>query len=183
MREEIIVLELAFLLLLLPEISEASPAAQPLQDGREGPTRLQAPLRCDDGSNLYESDGAPNWDCELRGCSPHEWVCWSERLDHCYDDSGDDNGVCIAKKVTPCNSRWECFKAWANCKGEYQCESTSWPGCTKGSCTTADAAPSPSSPGAVSPAAARHKIAPPGRGRRYLSGVRTRGTVGGHGSA
>lgn len=202
-------IELAFFLLLNPSISITLPAPQPQQSHHHAPARLRAPLRCDDGHAIFEPDGSPNWDCELQGCSPHEALCWSDRLDHCYDENGDENGMCGGKKVTPCNSRWECFKSWANCTGEHTCDDTSgWLGCPKGACTTNEAPVSPSPPGAASPASAKPPPKPPAkppaqirssprapspspRGDAYhkraasqgrdLPAVRTRGSVGGHG--
>lgn len=127
-------------LALFLSLGASAPAIVPMAPppGPQASVRIRAPLRCDDGSDLYRPDGTPNWDCELSSCSPHELTCWSERLDHCYDDSGDDNGVCSARKVTTCDSRWSCFKLWANCRGgEYGCTQTAWPGCSSGTCTTA----------------------------------------------
>lgn len=174
-------IELAILLSLSASAPLVAPPAQPPQPQQAwpgGPDRRRAPLRCDDGSSVYHVDGSPNWDCELRNCSPHEFVCWSERLDHCYDDSGDDNGVCGARKVTSCKSRWGCFKLWANCNGEYTCTQNAWPGCAEGSCTTATLKTSPPLSGAASPAP------PPARARRRaalrLPPMQTRGNVGGH---
>lgn len=172
-------IELAFFLSL--SVPDIAPAAHP--QGLPTSSRLTAPLRCDDGSGLYQPDGSPNWECELLACSPHELTCWSERLDHCYDEAGDDNGVCSARKVTTCNSRWSCFKLWANCRGgEYGCNKPAWPGCGEGACTTASLKGSPpkksaSSSGAPHRATSPVRIEP--RARRLLR-KRTKGSVGGH---
>lgn len=110
--------------------------AEPYQVRTEARSRLASPRRCDDGSSFRHADGSPNWDCELHGCSPHASICWSERLDFCYDESGDDAGVCAWGEVQTCNSRWTCFDLWTGCNGKYEChEEDSWIGCTDGTCT------------------------------------------------
>lgn len=110
----------------------------------------RAPILCDDRSSPFGPDGNPNWDCELAGCTPFAPVCWSYRLDFCYDENGDDTGECAWGGAQTCNSRWSCFKLWAGCDGEYQCDQASWPGCGSGSCTPVPAL-KPTTP-AASPA-------------------------------
>jgi hypothetical protein len=97
-----------------------------------GELRIRA---CDDGSSPWTATGEPNWDCEIDACSPHESTCWDERLDFCFDDSGDDAGICRWERQQTCDSVWKCFKLWANCNGRYTCKvSGSWVGCTEGTC-------------------------------------------------
>lgn len=164
--------------------SQLSKLAVSQQEARPTtPARFRMPPRCDDGSDIFRPDGTPNWECELQGCGPDELTCWSERLDHCYDDSGDDNGLCKERKVTTCNSRWSCFKLWANCRGgEYGCSKSAWPGCGQGSCTSTTlqgSAPKKSaSSSTYSKLPTASDVAHPGS--RSLPPVRTTGTVGGH---
>jgi len=128
------VIEVALLLSLGASLPE--PPAEAVGHSIVGPSRRRGPPRCDDGSPLRHPDGSPNWDCELRGCSPHEAVCWSDRLDYCYDESGDDAKICAWGKLQTCNSRWTCFDLWTGCDGKYECnEEDSWIGCTDGTCT------------------------------------------------
>lgn len=111
-------------------------ATIPYQGGIEAATRRRSPVRCDDGSSPRDLDGSPNWDCELRGCSPLAPVCWSDRLDFCFDDLGDDMGVCAWAEPQHCDSRLTCFDLWTSCDGKYEChEDDSWIGCTNGTCT------------------------------------------------
>ena len=135
-------IEIAFFLSLDATPSQAvrTPQQQPYflyhAPTIELPSRLRAPVRCDDGSNLKSPDGSPNWACEIHDCSPHEAVCWSDRLDFCYDEEGDDAGVCAWGEPQTCNSRWSCFDTWSGCNGQWEChESVSWVGCTDGTCT------------------------------------------------
>lgn len=155
---------LAFLFYLSASVS-ASQTPQP-QPGYLEVTRWRAPLRCDDGSSPFQSDGSPNWDCEIHECSPHEDLCWSERLDHCYDDNGDDNGVCGGEEVTTCKSKWSCFKLWVGCNGPYQCNSGVWYGCDDGQCTERNRKSESARPRRLAPRSAS------------LSPVRTTGKVG-----
>lgn len=112
--------------------AEPSPAAQTRPSG---PTSLRAPRLCDDGSAPWDPAGAPNWDCEIDACSPHELICWDERLDFCFDDSGNDAGICLWRAQQSCSSVWQCFKLWANCDGRYECQVTGSPfGCAEGTC-------------------------------------------------
>jgi len=125
------VIELALFLLLDPtsaHLADREAYHQPV----ERPVRL----RCDDGSPVWTPDGGPNWDCELAGCSPHEQVCWSDRLDVCFDESGDSNGVCKFAEPQKCDSRWSCFKLWASCDTEYTCEKPVGWGCGGGTCAS-----------------------------------------------
>lgn len=92
-------------------------------------------LVCDDGSSPWDSNGRPNWACTRDGHSPHDDLCWNERLDHCYGDDGKDLGVCVFAQEE-CNSRLACFDLWLYCAGEYKCLESSVIGCTKGTCTT-----------------------------------------------
>lgn len=124
-------IELAFFL-LDPVIAAMEPDRSPIvvSSGRN------AQKVCDDGTSVHRPDGTPNWDCQLRGCSPHEKTCWSDRLDFCRDSSGADRGICVYERsATTCKSRWSCFDLWAYCNGVYQCHDDSYFGCTDGSCT------------------------------------------------
>jgi len=124
------VLELAFFLL-----DPALAAPEAYQTPLEASSRLVERVVCDDGSSPRRADGSPNWDCEIHGCSPHEPICWSDRLDFCFDESGDDLGICTYRPRKKCGSRWSCFDLWLYCDGVYQCHDDSWVGCTNGSCT------------------------------------------------
>lgn len=101
------------------------------------PSDLKAPdaPRCDDGSDAYDEEGLPNWSCSRQGCSPEEGLCWDYRLDHCFDENGDETGSCLID-VQECNSRWECFDMWFYCAGEYECIEDGVVGCKRGKCTT-----------------------------------------------
>lgn len=113
------------LALLLLEVCASPPDLSP----------RTAPL-CDDGTRAWGRDRTPNWGCERWGCGPLESLCWSDRLDHCYDVAGNELGVC-EYAVETCNSRFSCFDLWLYCPGEYQChDEDSWIGCTNGTCTT-----------------------------------------------
>lgn len=89
--------------------------------------------RCDDGASPVRRDGSPNWACEIDGCGPLERVCWSERVDFCFDEAGEDTGECAWEKPSTCSGVWNCFKLWVNCDGQWGCE-VGTP-CTSGSCT------------------------------------------------
>lgn len=88
---------------------------------------------CDDGSAVYDTEGRPNWSCSLQGCSSDEGICWDYRLDHCFDENGDDNASCMYEK-SECTSRLQCFDLWLYCAGTYTCHEGVI-GCTHGSCT------------------------------------------------
>lgn len=111
-------------------------ALGPDRDRIEAPSRPPAPGRCDDGTSSRGPDGSPNWDCEIRGCSPHAPICWSDRYDPCFGESGEDLGVCSEGPTEKCESYLSCFDLWVYCNGVYQChEDDSLIGCTNGSCT------------------------------------------------
>lgn len=171
---------LAFLLSLSASTSLSPPPQSP-QSPFETPTRLRAPRRCDDGSNPFQKDGSPNWECEIRECSPFEAICWLESHDACYDENGDDNGACGGEEVKTCNGWINCFGLWARCDGAYECqESSSLGPCNKGICTLRDAAPTTrrSAPPTDSPErAARSSHASP-RSQSFTI-VRRTGKVGG----
>lgn len=114
-------LELSILLALLPA----------------GPTELSAAPRprCDDGSPPYDRRGRPNLDCVVDGCWPDEPICWSERLDHCFSEDGDDAGVCVFTAST-CDSWYSCFDLFLYCDGQWGCNSSSLGVCTDGYCIT-----------------------------------------------
>lgn len=109
------------------------------------PTERPDAIRCDDGSPLYTPEGRPNWDCWLAGCTPHDDICWSDRLDHCFDEAGNDRGVCVYS-TSRCDGVFSCYKLWFSCVGEYKClESGPIVGCKKGTCTLADKPATPQS--------------------------------------
>jgi hypothetical protein len=136
----------------------------PLRDDPTPPVR-----RCDDGAPAWSDRGSPNWDCELHGCTPHEAICWSERLDHCYDVSGNDLGLCLFA-VETCNSRFTCFDLWLYCPGQYECtDEDSWIGCTEGKCTTADS-PAPGTSVGVGDRRASGRPGEPEQPARRVSG-------------
>lgn len=101
-----------------------------------GPDDASAPLVCDDGGSPWSTDGSPNWDCTLDGCSPHDMVCGEERLDHCRDEAQPDVDHC-AYSTIECHSKWSCFDLWVGCPGEYKClDEESWIGCDHAQCKT-----------------------------------------------
>lgn len=118
------------LVLLVLDALVSSPVAPPADDDE---------MICDDGSPAWDSSGKPNWACMLDECSPHEDACWDDRLDHCYGYGGEDLGVCVLARED-CNSVLACFDLWLYCAGEYRCLESSAIGCTKGTCTTDEAA-------------------------------------------
>lgn len=91
---------------------------------------------CDDGSSPYDENGRPNVDCEIDGCTVIEPLCWSERLDDCYDVSGSDNGACVLRDKE-CDTAVGCFGLYLSCVGEWSCEDSHWWGCGEGTCTEA----------------------------------------------
>lgn len=91
---------------------------------------------CDDDTTVWDADGWPNWACAIEGCTPHEPICWDHRLDHCFDEDGNDRGTC-AYGETECHNRLECFNLWVHCEGSYECHSSTSVGCTDGTCITA----------------------------------------------
>lgn len=171
---------LAFLLSLSAS-STVAPAPQ-AQHGRfETVTRLRAPLRCDDGKSPYQKDGSPNWECEIRDCSPFEALCWIGAHDECYDENGDDNGACGGEEVKTCKGWASCFGLWARCDGEYECKVSSRFGpCNEGICTLRAA---PTSTGRSSPPAADRarsgRVDRGGPRPRSFTTVRRTGNVGG----
>lgn len=104
-------------------------------DSSDGATE-SAPGRepiCDDGSSPYDENDQPNLECEIEACAVGEPLCWSERLDLCYDASGDDNGTChLLDKA--CASSLGCWGLYIACVGEWSCEDTHWWGCGRGTC-------------------------------------------------
>lgn len=88
---------------------------------------------CDDGSSPYDDNGEPNLDCEIEQCAVGEPLCWSERLDLCYDDGGDDNGSC-AFEDKACANGVSCWGLYIACVGEWSCRETNWWGCGEGTC-------------------------------------------------
>ena len=128
-------LELFTFMLLLDPISTPDPM------GGRGPDTLGIPKRCDDGSSLFRPDGTPNWRCRLDGCPPLAPVCWPERLDFCFDEHGDDTGMCDYE-VRICKTKFSCFLEWAGCEGEWTYDWTTG----VGSCTTAQQKPSTTAP-------------------------------------
>jgi hypothetical protein len=92
---------------------------------------------CDDGSSPYDENGRPNVDCEIEGCTVIEPVCWSYRIDRCYDESGSENGVCTLSQAD-CHNALTCHGLYLACVGEWACEDPHWWGCGEGSCTEAE---------------------------------------------
>jgi hypothetical protein len=97
-------------------------------------TDLSVEKNCDDGSSPYAEDGQPNLECEIDGCTVLEPICWSERIDHCYDVSGSANGKCVLRDKG-CDSGLSCTGLWLSCVGEWSCQDSHWWGCGKGTCT------------------------------------------------
>ena len=89
---------------------------------------------CDDGTAPYDEYGRPNLACKIEGCGSSEPICWSYRLNDCYDESGGDNGTCSFASET-CAGILACHAMWLTCYGEYQCNKTSFWGCKQGTCT------------------------------------------------
>lgn len=96
---------------------------------------------CDDGSPPQNRYGRINWSCTVNGCPPNADVCWEDRLDHCFDSSGKDLGVCNYL-VSSCDSIASCLAMWFNCTGTWNCNKPTKLACKSGTCTIADA-PSP----------------------------------------
>lgn len=94
-------------------------------------------MLCDDGSLAW--DEGPNWECTRDGCTPHDDVCWSDRLAHCRDRNGKDLGTCVYER-DDCDTRWDCFNMWLYCAGKYECTESGGIGCLHGTCTTDEAA-------------------------------------------
>lgn len=117
------------LVLLMFDALLPSPAS-PIADDDE--------MICDDGSSPWDSSNSPNWACTREECTPHDDVCWDDRLDHCYDEQGKNLGVCVFARES-CSSRLACFDLWLYCAGEYTCLESGTIGCTKGTCTTDEA--------------------------------------------
>lgn len=92
-------------------------------------------VSCDDGASPYDRRGRPNIDCAIDGCWPDELICWSDRLDHCFSDDGEDLGVCLFTTST-CGSWHSCFDLFLYCDGQWGCNSSSWGVCTNGYCIT-----------------------------------------------
>lgn len=92
---------------------------------------------CDDGSAPITRYGRPNWNCWLNGCSPRSEICWSDRLDHCFDTDGRDLGVC-SYDVIHCEGYLSCFETWFTCTGEWGCDRLGSVGCKVGHCTITD---------------------------------------------
>jgi len=115
------------------------------------------PIVCDDGSPPYSEKKEPNWSsCLIENCSPSTRICWSYRLDDCYDAAGRDLGVCRVRDAK-CQNVFSCFDLWLRCVGKWGCQdsSTSIPGaCNQGTCSTREGAGSPSAVGFGSPAGA-----------------------------
>lgn len=97
-------------------------------------TTDQRQISCDDGSAPWDAAGQPNWACVRHGCTPHEAVCWEDRLDYCYDDAGRDRGIC-AYEHQKCDSKYTCFNLWLYCDGVYHCNTNEVVGCSSGTCT------------------------------------------------
>jgi hypothetical protein len=90
---------------------------------------------CDDGSSPYDENGQPKVnDCEINACVVAEPLCWSERLDLCYTESGDDNGSCYMEDKQ-CSSSLGCWGLYIACVGEWNCRDSYWWGCGNGTCT------------------------------------------------
>jgi len=87
-------------------------------------------VRCDDGARLLNTDGVPNWDCEIRGCSPTSKLCHQKRENLLGEESEH-----LFRSVQTCNGWWSCLKLWAGCDGTYECNEPSGLGCGKGTCT------------------------------------------------
>lgn len=110
-----------FMLLLDPD-----PPAPPLWSTDLATSTTSSTRRCDDGSKPFHVNGMPNWSCRIDGCGPLELVCWSERVDFCFDDGdGEDTGECdwdaATKGATTCDGWISCFKLWAGCDGTWAC--------------------------------------------------------------
>ncbi|MFO7563143.1 MAG: hypothetical protein R6X02_10910 [Enhygromyxa sp.] len=90
-------------------------------------------LVCDDGSSAYDENGDPNADCEINECVVMESLCWSERLDFCYSESGDDNGSCHLRDKA-CGNGVSCWGLYIACVGEWSCRDPQWWGCGRGTC-------------------------------------------------
>lgn len=82
--------------------------------------RRTRPKQCDDGTSIYHADGTPNWDCELDGCGMLEPVCWSARIDFCFDEDGNETGECVWRTRQKCTTKWSCIKLWAGCDGPFE---------------------------------------------------------------
>jgi hypothetical protein len=92
-------------------------------------------LVCDDGSSLYDEQGQPRVnDCEIEACVVGEPLCWSERLDICYTEAGDENGSCYMEDKS-CTSSLGCWGLYIACVGEWSCQDSNWWGCGEGTCT------------------------------------------------
>ncbi|MFV8750933.1 hypothetical protein ACNOYE_10350 [Nannocystaceae bacterium ST9] len=89
--------------------------------------------RCDDGSLLIRPDGSVNGRCMIDGCRFGSKVCWSERIEHCFDDEGLDIGVCLLED-TKCDTVLACAWDFAFCDGEYECLVPALVGCQEGIC-------------------------------------------------
>ncbi|HLT34771.1 MAG TPA: hypothetical protein VK034_00765 [Enhygromyxa sp.] len=88
---------------------------------------------CDDGSSPYDENGEPNLECEIDECAVGEPLCWSERLDICYDHGGAENGSCqLLDKA--CRNGLSCWGLYITCVGEWSCRDSQWWGCGRGTC-------------------------------------------------
>jgi hypothetical protein len=94
---------------------------------------LHGPI-CDDGSFPYDANGRPNFQCKIDGCGPADRVCWPDALAGCYDDAGEENGVCLLATES-CEGIVPCFGMWLACYGTWVCEIPGVLGCKQGSCT------------------------------------------------
>jgi hypothetical protein len=92
-------------------------------------------MTCDDGSLAWDPNDGPNWACHREGCTPHDKVCWSDRLAYCTDELGKDLGVCVYER-DECHGRLDCFDMWLYCAGTYECVESGVVGCVHGVCTT-----------------------------------------------
>jgi hypothetical protein len=101
-------------------------------DARRAPAGDDAPV-CDDGSSPYDENGEPNVDCEIHECVVVESLCWSERLDFCYDDGGSANGSCRLEDKE-CGNGVSCWGLYIACVGEWSCRDPQWWGCSQGTC-------------------------------------------------
>lgn len=101
-------------------------------DAKQAPV-VDDELVCDDGSSPYDESGEPKVDCEINACVVVESLCWSERIDACFDDGGDDNGRCHLQDKQ-CGNGVTCWGLYIACVGEWSCRDPQWWGCGKGTC-------------------------------------------------
>lgn len=105
---------------------------EPSDSATADPTPAREPV-CDDGASPYDENGRPNLECEIDACAVGEPLCWSERLDRCYDVSGTENGSCQLRDKS-CETGLGCWGLYIACVGEWSCKDEHWWGCGQGTC-------------------------------------------------